>query len=101
MDEFGEAGVRGTYHVVVQDAPDDELAAFIGRVAEHGFGLVPLTIDIDGLDTMVVTGTATLRTQHEVDVEFDSACGMGGGKIYLTHVRYNPATEAGGPVQVR
>lgn len=54
------------------------------------FALVPLTIDLNGKETLVAHGAAVLRRQAEVDAEFATACAMGHGAVYLTHVGHNP-----------
>lgn len=88
--EFPAGGLRGTYQFVTQDASTEDKVAFLDKVEENGFALVPLTIDLNGKETLVAHGAAVLRRQAEVDAEFATACAMGHGAVYLTHVTHNP-----------
>jgi hypothetical protein len=98
--DFGRAGLRGVYHFVTQDASSDELGALVRNTEAAGFNLMLLTVNLNGKDTVFARGPAVLRNQRDVDAEFGAACRMGQGHVYLTHVRYNPAGEAG-DVRVR
>ena len=40
-------------------------------------------------------GMAGLRSQREVDAEFQAACRLGRGHVYLTHVRYDMVQQEG------
>ena|SRR5690606_38535916 len=77
-----------------QDAPTEDKVAFLRKAAENGFALVPLTVNLNGKDTLIAHGAAVLHTQPEVDAEFTRACAMGFGAIHLTHVTHNPADAA-------
>lgn len=101
VEQFGETGLRATYHFVTQDASDEDIRQLFARVHEEGFAYMPMTFNINGLDTLFVRGPQDLRTQEEADVEFEIACGLGIDPIYMTHVRYNPADQTDGPVRVR
>ena len=100
VDDFGAAGVRGAYHFVTQGATSDDLGALARRAAAARFRLAPITVEMNGVDTMFGAGPGVLHDQHAIDAEFGAACRLGSGPIYLTHVRYNPAQE-NGPVRVR
>jgi hypothetical protein len=97
---FGE-GVSGVYSFVTQDAPERELAEFLRTAEASGFSLIPMAITLNGKDTLVATGPALLRNQFQADAEFQLACSLGGGAVYLTHVRYNAPEENRGSVRVR
>ena len=99
--DFAGGGVKGVYQFVTQDAAEGDLGSFLRSTDEHGFGLVPLTVTMNGKDTLIAHGPGVLRSQAEVDAEFETACAMGHGSVYLTHVRYNAANEEGGAVRVR
>jgi hypothetical protein len=99
--DFGRAGVRAAYHFVTQGASDVERGALSRRAALQGFGVAPITVNLNGLDTVFVTGPNILRTQSEVDAQFVAACGLGRGPIYLTHVRHNSADSDGEQVRVK
>lgn len=101
IEDFGSTGLRAVYNFVVQDASQDDLGLLFRQSREQGFGLAPVTININGHDTLFATGAAALHRQSEVDAEFRSACRMGGGKVYLTHVRYNPEGDQNEQVRVR
>lgn len=102
VTEFGASGVSGAYHFVIQDADKEDLAAFLESARTAKFNVALMTIEIDGLDTLVAQGPGVLRTQSEVDREFDAGCGIGHGKVYLTHVRYDPYDpQNAGYVRVR
>ena len=94
VSEFPAGGLRGTYQFVTQDAPTEDKVAFLRKAAENGFALVPLTVNLNGKDTLIAHGAAVLHTQPEVDAEFTRACAMGFGAIHLTHVTHNPADAA-------
>ncbi|WP_324751186.1 hypothetical protein SH591_07510 [Sphingomonas sp. LY54] len=100
VDTFPAGGLRAAYQFVTQDAPERERTAFIRATGINGFGLVPLTINLNGKDTLIAYGPAVLQNQAEVDAEFAKACSMDQGRVYLTHVRHNPVDEEG-PVRVR
>ncbi len=101
VEDFGEAGVRGVYHFVTQDASDDELGALVQATSAGGFSLVPMTVNLNGRDTLFAHGAAVLRSQAEVDAEFTTACRMGQGRVYLTHVRYNQGDGSAEQVRAR
>jgi hypothetical protein len=101
VDAFGAAGLRGVYHFAVPDAPGAELDAFFRAAATGGFRVVPMMININGVDTLVVSGRAALHDQRAVDQEFRAACELGAGHIYLTHVRHDPPGQPGEAQRVR
>ncbi|HYI41875.1 MAG TPA: hypothetical protein VE053_16320 [Allosphingosinicella sp.] len=94
-------GLRGAYSFVTQDASAADLSAWVSRSDEHGFAIVPITVKLNGLDTVFATGPGVLVSQEQVDAEFETACRLQTGRIYLTHVRYNPVDENRSSVQVR
>jgi hypothetical protein len=98
--DFGPAGVRGAYSFATQNASDAELGALIRNTGAGGFSLALVIANLNGRDAMFAQGPAALRSQREVDREFRTACRLGQGRVYLTHVRYNPARQAG-DVRVR
>lgn len=100
VTDFGPAGLRAAYHFVTQGATGDELGGLIRRTDAAGFRLALITVQINGADTVFAAGPGVLRDQRAVDEEFRTACRLGLGPIYLTHVRYNPAARDG-PVRVR
>ena len=100
VTDFGPAGLRAIYHFVTQDASDDELGALIRGTSAAGFELMFMTVNLNGRDTVFANGAGVLHSQREVDTEFAVACRIGMGRVYLTHVRYNPAGEPG-PVRAR
>ncbi len=95
VEAFGEQGVRAVYHFVVDRAADAALGTFLTAAGAAGFNVMPVTVEMDSTDTRFVHGPAVLRDQRAVDREFRAACALGGGRIYLTHVRHNPAGQAG------
>jgi hypothetical protein len=99
--DFGAAGIRGAYHFVIDHASRGDLGALVRGAGAQGFGLAPLTVNINGHDTVFAIGPAVLHDQAEVDAEFQIACRLGRGRIYLTHVRYNPADSHSPEVRVR
>ena len=99
--EFGPDGLRAVYHFVTQNASNEELGALIDGTATYSFALAPMTVTINGRDSMFARGAAVLRSQREVDSEFGIACRLGRGRVYLTHVRYNPARQQGENVRAR
>jgi len=101
VTEFGAAGVRAAYNFVTDRASDGDLGILLRQSRALGFGLAPMTVNLNGHDTMFATGPAVLHDQREVDAEFQAACRLGHGRIYLTHVRYNPADANGPGVRVR
>lgn len=101
VPDFGAAGVRAAYHFVTEGASGDDLGALIQHARAQGFGLAMMTVNINGRDTVLATGPAVLHDQREVDAEFNIACHLGRGPIYLTHVRYNPADSDQRQVRVR
>lgn len=101
VEVFGDAGLHAVYNFVTQGASDTDLAAFLRRGRKKGFDLMLMTVNINGLDTTFATGPLVLRSQEQVDAEFEAACRLGVGPIYLTHVQYNPADENGPSVRVR
>lgn len=101
VEEFGASGLRGVYHFVTQDASSEELGTLIRGTETQGFRLAFMTVNINGLDTIFAHGPALLRSQGEVDAEFRAACGLGHGRVYLTHVRYNAAEGEGEYVRAR
>jgi len=100
VEAFGETGVRAVYHFVVGGAQGHALRDFLSVAQAGSFAIMPMTIQMDGVDTMFVHGRAALHDQNAVDREFRTACALGGGGIYLTHVRHNPAV-ATGDIRVR
>jgi hypothetical protein len=100
VESFGETGVRAVYHFAAGRPAEGALRAFIHAADTTGFNVVPIMVEMNGTDTLIVQGLATLRDQAAVDREFRAACGLGRGRIYLTHVRHNPAVPAGN-VRVR
>jgi hypothetical protein len=100
VEAFGETGVRAVYHFAVGGAASDVLGAFLSAAEATGFSVVPVMVEMNGTDTLIVRGSAVLRDQRAVDREFRAACGLGAGPVYLTHVRHNPAGQAG-DVRVR
>jgi hypothetical protein len=101
VGELGDKGLRGAYHFVIQDAADDDLTGFLAASEAEGFKVILLTLNINGKDTVFAMGPDVLMSQAHVDAEFDVACALGRGKVYLTHVRYDPPDPAAGPVRVR
>src|SRR3546814_2398511 len=101
IEDFGSAGLRAVYNFVVQDASQDELDLLFRQSREQGFGLAPVTININGRDTLFATGATALHSQGEVDAEFRTACRKGGGKVYLTHVRYSSDGDQNEQIRVR
>ena len=100
VETFGETGVRAIYHFAAGGSSEAERAAFIHSVASRGLNLIPVMVEINGVDTLIVQGAAVLRSQREVDREFGVACRAGQRHVYLTHVRHNPIDQRGG-VRVR
>jgi hypothetical protein len=98
---IGVAGVRGVYHFAVGGASDAERGAFLHAAEAGGFRVALVTININGTDTLFAWGRAVLHDQRSVDREFRAACGLGAGRIYLTHVRHNPPGRPGEEQQVR
>lgn len=90
VEDFGDLGVTGAYHFVIQDAPKEDLAAFLQATGEKSFSVALMPIEINGMNTIVAQGPGVLGKQAQVDAEFELACGIGRGKVYLTHVRYDP-----------
>ena len=101
VQAFGPDGLRAVYHFVTQNASNEELGALIDGTAAHGFSLAPMTVNINGRDTLFARGQTVLRNQREVDAEFGIACGLGHGRVYLTHVRYNTDQQQGEQIRVR
>lgn len=101
VTDFGEAGLRGVYHFVTQDAPMEDKTAFLAASRTHGFDVVLMTININGKDTLFAPGPELLRSQAQVDAEFDLACSLGHGKVYLTHVRYDAPNPDAKSLRVR
>ena len=95
VTDFGPAGLHAVYHFVTQDASNDDLGALIRGTEARGFALMLMTVNLNGRDTVFAHGAGVLRSQSEVDAEFEVACRIGTGRVYLTHVRYNPADEPG------
>lgn len=91
VHDFGTAGLRGVYHFVTDNASDRDILRLIDQTEEQGFALILHTLTINGRDTVFAQGPGVLHNQSAVDSEFRSACRLGGGGIYLTHVRYNVA----------
>ena len=100
VEAFGEAGVRAVYHFAAGRASSEALGAFIHAADTTGFNVVPIMVEMNGTDTLIVQGLAVLRDQAAVDREFRASCRLGRERIYLSHVRHNPAVPAG-PVRVR
>ena len=92
---FGDAGVRAVYHFAAGGASHDELGAFIHAADGTGFNVVPVMVEMNGRDTLIVQGAAILHDQAAVDREFATACALRQRHIYLSHVRHNPAGPAG------
>lgn len=88
---FGETGVRAVYHFAAGGASRDELGAFIHAADGTGFNVVPVMVEMNGRDTLIVRGAAILHDQRAVDREFAAACGFRQRHIYLSHVRHDPA----------
>jgi hypothetical protein len=94
VEAFGGTGVRAVYHFAVGGA-GDALSAFLRAAGTAGFNVAPVMVEINGTDTLIVHGPAVLRDQRAVDREFRAACALGRGRIYLAHVRHNPAGQPG------
>ena len=92
---FGATGMRAVYHYAAANAPGDELGAFIHAAETTGFNVVPVMVEMNGADTLIVQGPAVLRDQRAVDREFGAACRLRQQHIYLTHVRHNPPGPPG------
>lgn len=90
VTDYGEAGVYAMYHYVVQGASGEELTAFTLERKSRGFAVAMMTMNINGKDTLFVRGAKAMRTQDQVDEEFDVSCGAGSEHVYLTHVFYQP-----------
>lgn len=101
VSDFGEAGLRGVYHFVTQDAPSEDLAAFLAASRTNSFNVVLMTVNINGKNTLFAQGPSLLRSQAQVDAEFDLACTLGHGKVYLSYVRYDPPDPNAGSLRVR
>ncbi len=97
---FGDAGVRAVYHFAAGGASHDELGAFIHMADTGGFNVVPVMVEMNGTDTLIVQGMTVLRDQAAVDRDFENACALRQRHIYLSHVRHNPA-EPTGSLRVR
>lgn len=91
--DFGRHGVQVQYSFVTQDAGRDELGEFLVRASEDGFSFMPVTINLNGVDTIIVPGRAALTDARQVEREFRAACAMRTGRIYLGYVRHNLTTE--------
>jgi hypothetical protein len=92
---FGDAGVRAVYHFAAGGASHDELGAFIHVADTSGFNVVPVMVEMNGTDTLIVQGLAVLHDQQAVDREFAAACRLRQQHIYLSHVRHDPAGRTG------
>lgn len=93
---FAEAGLRGAYSFVTDRADDHEIRVLIERLERARFVLAPMTVNLGGFDTVFAFGPAALGSADAVSREFATACAIGAGtRIYLGHVRYNPAEQAG------
>ena len=95
VETFGETGVRAVYHFAASGASEAERGAFIHATDGAGFNVVPVMVEMNGIDTLIVQGAAVLRDQRAVDREFGAACALRQRHIYLTHVRHNPAGQPG------
>lgn len=100
VEEATKGAVTAAYNFVIDEASDRDLLHLVEQLSARGFSLVPMTVQLNGRDTLFATGPGILQNQSAIDAEFITACEMGQGSVYLTHARYNPATH-GGPVQVR
>jgi len=99
---FGGHGVQAHYSFVTQGARDGDLGTFLKTVSTRGFSFVPITISINGFDTLVIPGRRVLHDATEVASEFREACALETGKkIFLAHAQYNLTTEQGNGVRVR
>jgi hypothetical protein len=101
LTDYGSKGARGIYHFVVQDAQKANLVAFLSKAEAAGFHVILMTMNINGRDTLFAAGPARLSTQAQVDKEFNIACGLGRGKVFLTHVRYDSGDSTAETVRVR
>jgi hypothetical protein len=90
VTDYGAAGVYAMYHYVIQDASGAEVEAFKTGRTSAGFAVAAITLNINGKDTLFVRGARAMRSQGEVDEEFNSACRAGYQEVYLTHVFYQP-----------
>jgi hypothetical protein len=100
VEAFGATGVRSVYHFALGAAADPALGEFLSAAGAAGFNVVPVMVEMNGIDTLIVHGPAMLHDQRAVDREFRAACGLGRGRIFLAHVHHNPAGRAG-DVRVR
>jgi hypothetical protein len=99
--DFGAAGVRAVYNLVTDDVSSRELSGLLRDSGAQGFRIMPLTVNLNGHDTLFMTGPSVLNDQTAVDEEFQVACRLGRGHIYLTHVRYNPEDIRSPEIRVR
>lgn len=90
VTEYGAAGVYAMYHYVVQGASLKEIKAFEADRISHGFAVATTVINLNGKDTLFVRGAKAMRSQTQIDEEFNAACGAGSEHVYLTHVFHQP-----------
>lgn len=100
VEEVTKGPVTAAYNFVIDEASDRDMLHLVEQLSARGFTLVPMTVQLNGRDTLFATGPGILQNQSAIDAEFIAACEMGQGNVYLTHARYNPVT-AEGSVQVR
>lgn len=101
VEEFAQEGMQGAYHFITQGVSESDLKALLQSARQHGFTFTPITININGKNTLIAKGPNVLMDQNQVDGEFALACSLGRGRAYLSHVRYNPAEEGSELLQVR
>lgn len=100
--DLGTGRVQAQYSFVTQGARRADLGKFLTVVSEAGFSFVPITINLNGADTMIVPGRSALSSAAEAEREFRAACALRtGARIYLVHAHYNPTTDQRGAVRVR
>jgi hypothetical protein len=101
VSDYGEAGVQGVYHFVIAGASKSDLAGFLGASQKEGYSVMLMTVNLNGKDTLFATGPRPLHSQLDVDQAFGVACGLGRGKVFLTHVRYNSVAAEPGFIRAR
>jgi hypothetical protein len=73
-----------------QDASDTDLIAFINNVKSAGLDLQFMTVNINGVGSLMVLGKKGLRDEASINLEYRLSCGLGvGPNIYLSRVMRN------------
>lgn len=100
VEEVPAMPVRAAYNFVTEHASDADKTQFFKNLKTNGFSIVPITINLNGKDTWFARGPELLANQSDVDAEFNLACQVAAGEVYLTHVQFNSA-DGQGSLRVR